>query len=1033
MRNRDSKFMCDLDEATLRDVFAASPEAIVVTDLNGKVIECNHKALELCGKRKKEDLVGKSCLEFIALKDRRRAKADLERTRLQGSEWKAEYAFMGKDERDFVAEVFASVAEDASGTPAYIIGVLRDISERRRMEKAAKESEGKYRSVVDNIAVGVSMIGPNMEILALNRQMQEWFPNVEVSKKPICYEVFNDPPRSGICSYCPTCKTLRDGQVHESVTDTPMGGKTVNFRIISSPIRDEDGKVVAAIEMVDNVTDRKKLEEELELYSKRLEHLVEERTRKLSESEEKLHSLFEHVPSGIYRSSCDGKILSGNPALVQMLGYDSLEQLMQADISRELYMKGHEREFWKKELMQKGEIRNAEIVLKRKNGERLVVLENAYVVCDEHGKISCFEGTLTDITDRKMLEERLAALNVYGVKLNAAKTLNDIYELTLDAMEKTLGFDYAAFLTVKNGMVHFTHQRGYPVPSGFKLPLDGSKGGVTVKAAVTGKTILLPDVSKDNDYVNGVEDSPPSKAELAVPVVAEGEVFGVLNVESEKLAAFDEKDAMLLEILASHAAAAISNMRRRQELEKWNAQQASLMKSSAEMIHSPNLHARLKSILDAINGLGWRRAVLSLTNEDLEIVKPEDIVTSGLTREEEKYLWETRKPGQVWRERFGPEFERFKLGEFYYLPWSDPWVQKRFFEGTVSSHLKPEDMVDWNPDDLLYAPLRLADGRIVGVVSIDDPADGKRPTRESLVPFELFLHQAAVAIENARLIEQLGNAKTQVQEYAKKLEAKVRERTKQLVAAQAKLLKTERLAAIGELAGMIGHDLRNPLTGIAGAAYYLKSKYAEKLDARGKEMLQVVEQSIDYSNKIINDLLEYSREIKLNLTKTDPRTILAAALSCVRIPEKVKVIDETQGEPKFMADADKMLRVFTNLLKNAVDAMPTGGTVTIRSERRGDSVVLSFIDDGVGMTREILNNLWTPLFTTKAKGMGFGLPICKRFVEGHGGKISVESQVGRGSTFTVVLPIEPKSKEDEKVYVGLPETVTSTELGNSVR
>jgi len=437
--------------------------------------------------------------------------------------------------------------------------------------------------------------------------------------------------------------------------------------------------------------------------------------------------------------------------------------------------------------------------------------------------------------------------------------------------------------------------------------------------------------------------------------------------------------------------------------------------------------------LDAINGLGWRRAVLSLTNEDLEIVKPEDIVTSGLTREEEKYLWETRKPGQVWRERFGPEFERFKLGEFYYLPWSDPWVQKRFFEGTVSSHLKPEDMVDWNPDDLLYAPLRLADGRIVGVVSIDDPADGKRPTRESLVPFELFLHQAAVAIENARLIEQLGNAKTQVQEYAKKLEAKVRERTKQLVAAQAKLLKTERLAAIGELAGMIGHDLRNPLTGIAGAAYYLKSKYAEKLDARGKEMLQVVEQSIDYSNKIINDLLEYSREIKLNLTKTDPRTILAAALSCVRIPEKVKVIDETQGEPKFMADADKMLRVFTNLLKNAVDAMPTGGTVTIRSERRGDSVVLSFIDDGVGMTREILNNLWTPLFTTKAKGMGFGLPICKRFVEGHGGKISVESQVGRGSTFTVVLPIEPKSKEDEKVYVGLPETVTSTELGNSVR
>jgi signal transduction histidine kinase len=498
-------------------------------------------------------------------------------------------------------------------------------------------------------------------------------------------------------------------------------------------------------------------------------------------------------------------------------------------------------------------------------------------------------------------------------------------------------------------------------------------------------------------------------------------------VESEELNAFDDDAIMLLMILASHAATAINNIKRRDELEKRSAQQASLMKSSAEMIHSSDLHQRLQAILDAIKGLGWRRVVLSVRDEHLDISKPEAIVTAGLTKDEAQFLWTNRQPGQVWQERFGPEFERFRLGEFYYLPWSDPWVQKRFFEGTVSSHIKPEEMVDWNPDDLLYAALRLADGRIVGVVSIDDPADGKRPTRESLVPLELFLHQAAVAIENARLIEQLDNARGQVQDYAKGLEVKVYERTKALVEAHSRLLKTERLAAIGELAGMVGHDLRNPLTGIAGAVYYLKSKYSNALDARGREMLQIIEQDIDYSNKIINDLLEYSREIKLELKTTDPKAILQEVLPRLKVPRKVKIVDETNGEIQLKVDVKKIVRVFTNIMRNAYDAMPQGGTLTVKCAKKDDNVIFSFSDTGVGMTQETMSKLWTPLFTTKAKGMGFGLPICKRFVEGHGGKLIVESETGVGSTFTVILPADPKAEDkDEKVWVNLPESVLPT-------
>jgi signal transduction histidine kinase len=642
--------------------------------------------------------------------------------------------------------------------------------------------------------------------------------------------------------------------------------------------------------------------------------------------------------------------------------------------------------------------------------------------CVSSGVGSCVEVG----AERRHYEERLSALNSCGWRLSAAKRLDEVYELTLDTMERTLGFEHASFVTVDSDRLRFVSQRGYTARLDYELPLDGAKGGITVRAVQMRKSVLVPDVTKDKGYQRANPAVPPAGSELVVPVIAEGEVLGVLNVESEELNRFDEEDVMLLEILASHAATAINNLKRRDEIQKRIDQQASLMKSSAEMIHSVDLHQRLQAILDAIRGLGWGRVVLSLTDENFDITKPEDIVGSGLTEEERLYLWKHRKPGGAWKERFGPQFERFKIGEFYYLPWSDSFVREKFSHGVVLSHLSQEQMLDWDPNDLLLAPLRLADGRNVGVVSIDDPADGKRPTKESLAPLELFLYQAAVAIENGRLIQQLNQAKDQIQGYAQQLEVKVKDRTRELVEAQNQLLKTQRLAAIGELAGMVGHDLRNPLTGIAGAAYYLKTKLDRKLDKREREMLETVEKAIGYSNKIINDLLEYSREIRLELSEAEPKSLLKEALSLIEVPQKIRVLNRTRGDPRVKVDKEKIRRVFVNIVKNAFDAMPDGGKLTVKSEKDGENVAFTFSDTGTGMSKEVMTKLWSPLFTTKARGMGFGLAICKRIVEAHTGKISVESVAGKGSTITVTLPTEPKILDEERtVWVNMPEHLQS--------
>jgi PAS domain S-box-containing protein len=568
----------------------------------------------------------------------------------------------------------------------------------------------------------------------------------------------------------------------------------------------------------------------------------------------------------------------------------------------------------------------------------------------------------------------------------------------------------------------------------------------------------------------------------------------------------------------------------------------SLMKSSAVMLRTMDMRKRLKTVAEAVREQGWRRVVISLRDEDLNTT---DIVTAGLTPKEEQYLKGHQAPGHEWQKRLSSMFERYRLGEFYYLPWRDPLVRQQF-KYALSSKIPKKDTIDWDPDDLLYIPLRLPSGQVVGIMSIDDPADGRRPTKESLAPLELFAHQAAVAIESARLIQQLNDAKKQLEEYANHLEEKVKERTRNLKESEEKLrsifaaspdaitatdlegkiiecneqavkthgyaskkeligknalmliaskdqhraientkktseqgslknveytlvtkdgrefpaelsatvikdasgkamgfvamtkditarkqmeqqlFKSERLAAIGELAAMIGHDLRNPLTGITGAAYYLKTKLGKKMDIKAKEMLEIIEKDIEYSNKIINDLLEYSREIRLEQVGTTPKSLVREALSLVTVPENIRVINLSKNKPRMKADAEKMKRTLANMIKNAFDAMPIGGTLTIKSRRINNNVQIAFADTGIGMSKQVLDKLWRPLFTTKAKGMGFGLPICKRIVEAHGGKISVESTVGKGTTFTITVPIQPEVEESEEIWMNMPESLSST-------
>ncbi len=1013
--------------------------------------------------------------------------------------------------------------ENAHGAHIGWIWSVTDITKRKETEERLRNSEEKFRRIVEN----------NQDVVVLTQ------PNGFISYiSPACLNVLGYDPEDLLGKQFEIIHP-KDLNRAKNVYSEALKGKSYSnyeYRVVTkegktkwvstswSPIV-TDGNVRFVVSVIKDITERKKTE------------------RDFAWSFSLLNAALESTADGILIVDRAGKVSSYNKRFAEMWRIPEPLLLTRDDnrlLAFVLDQLRHPQLFLKKvrELYNTPEAESYD-TLEFKDGR---IFERYSKPQNLDGQIVGRVWSFRDVTESKHYEERLSALNSYAGKLHVAQTFDQVCELTLDAMEKTLEMAHASFATVEGKALCFKHQRGYRSPVDFCLPLSGEKKGITVRAAVTRKSVIVSDTLNDPDYVSGNPKLPPARSELAVPLVSENRVIGVLNAEGMEPNEFDKNDCRLLETLAFHASTAIRNIAEQQEIRKLNEQQNLLMSSFTSVIHTVNLHSRLVKIAGAIQQLGWRRVVLSVRDEHLNITRPEDIVTVGLTKQEKSFLWTNRHSGEVWRRRFGPEFERYKIGEFYYLPWSDPTVRKKFAKGTIPSKLSKECMVDWDPQDLLYAPLRLTDGRTVGVVSVDDPVDGKKPTQKTLTPLELFLHQAAVSIENAKLIKQ-------VEDYAEHLEERITERTAELKRSEEKiksifaaspdaitatdqngnisecseqtlkihdyskkedllgksafvliakkdhqkamenmaktakqgsiknveytftskdgrefpaelsasvvrdasgniagfvavsrditerkqieqrLMRSERLAAIGELAGMVGHDLRNPLQGIAGATYYLRSKLAGKIHEKVDEMLHIIQKDIEYSNKIIDDLLEYSREIKLELTETNPQAMIKETLSFVKTPENVRIVNESKSAPTIAVDIEKLRRVFLNLVRNAFDAMPKGGTLTISSKKTEDSVSFVFADTGVGMCGKTLQKLWTPLFTTKAKGMGFGLAICKRIVEAHGGSISVESKIGCGTTFIVTVPIRPKRisvEGGEDVWVSMPESLLST-------
>jgi two-component system CheB/CheR fusion protein len=224
-----------------------------------------------------------------------------------------------------------------------------------------------------------------------------------------------------------------------------------------------------------------------------------------------------------------------------------------------------------------------------------------------------------------------------------------------------------------------------------------------------------------------------------------------------------------------------------------------------------------------------------------------------------------------------------------------------------------------------------------------------------------------------------------------------------------KLESAENLAVIGQTAGMVGHDIRNPLQAIVSATYLAKDDLASLPQSDIKksliESMKEIEDQASYISKIVADLQDFSRPLKPFSEETDLRQLIDNLLLSIEMEENVKMISEIADDvQKVKVDPDYLKRILTNLLINAEQAMPDGGRITITAQKENGNCLITVEDTGEGIPEDVKPNLFMPLFTTKSKGQGFGLAVSKRLAKAMGGDITFESEKGNGSKFTIKLP-----------------------------
>jgi len=720
----------------------------------------------------------------------------------------------------------------------------------------------------------------------------------------------------------------------------------------------------------------------------------------LRESEEHFRLLIDRAPIGlaIIRGG-DGAIVFSNDRFARLFGYTSID----IPNIRDWWQLAYPEENYRQWVM---EAWNAAVAKAVHNGTDIegqqvnITCKNGAIRVVEISGISIGENFLvifTDITERKHAEEvsrrmmeRWSTIYRAGEEISASLDIEQVFQAVYRAVGQVMpceDFLISMYDEDRNLMWgDYIIENGarvasnpYQIDVGNRVapnpyPANRGLGGFIVK---TGQSVLLN--SPEQIAASGINfvsygSGPITSSVLAVPLRLKDRIIGIVSAQSYSQDAYTSDDQEMLEMLARHAAIGIDNA---MLIEKAQQEISERMQAEEKIrVSQEQLHAVIEG-----SRLGF---------SDWNI-----------------------KTGVIQRNARWAEMIGFNLQE----------VESSF--------------IQWN--DLIHP-----DDRASALQALQDHLDGKTPIHRDEYRLRAKDGNYRWILDQGTIIEYDAQGKPsrmtathtditerkQAEEKARQLnielESRVEERTRELREAQEQLVRHEKLAVLGQMASSIGHELRNPLGVINSAVYYLKLVQPDA-DEKIKQYLGIIEQEVHTSERIISDLLDFARIKSVDRAAVSVSELIHQTLARFPAPESVEVFIEIPNDlPQVYVDPRQIIQVLGNITLNACQAVmtsPNGGALpdsNADGQKRGllslhasavdDMINIVIEDNGVGIPAENLNKIFEPLFTTKTKGVGLGLPVSQKLIQVNGGHIEVQSEAGKGSSFSVFLPIDKESK-----------------------
>jgi hypothetical protein len=687
----------------------------------------------------------------------------------------------------------------------------------------------------------------------------------------------------------------------------------------------------------------------------RLFHQAQQTMRQLAEERNLLRTVIDIMPDLTYIKDTESRFLLANVATARNVGVTSPDELLgKTDFdfcSPELAAQYYAEE---QEVMRLGEpIFNLEEPGVDLAGNQLWGLTNIIPLRDSQGKVVGLVGTTRDITERKRAEEalerratQLALINDIGGKIAAVLDLDSVLDRAARLVRESFGYHHVGLFTIDRdqGELVMRARSGdfaHLFPLEHRLKLgQGMVGWV----GLHGERLLANDVDAEPRYVNLYPDVVPTRSELSVPIQVGAEIVGVLDVQSPQLNAFDENDVMVMETLASQIAVAIENAR------LYEAVQREL----AERERAEDALVRSVSLL---------RATLESTADGILVVDG----TGKIVNFNQRFTEMWRIPDGVIASRDDDQALAFVLDQL-----SDPG---EFITKVRELYSQPEaesfDVLHFKDDRIFerYSrPQRIEDKVVGRVWSFRDVTERKR-AEETL----------------ARQAQELARSNAELEQFAY----------------------------------IASHDLQEPLRMVASYVKLLEQRYQGQLDSDADEFIFFAVDGASRMQALINDLLTYSRVGTRGkpFEPTDCSTCLNHALTNLKIAiEESGAVVTHDPLPTVMADAAQLVQLFQNLIGNAIkfhgDRRPEVhvGVKRREGESHGEAAhwLFSVRDNGIGIEPQYFERIFLIFQRLHGRGeypgTGIGLAVCRKIVERHGGRIWVESEPGKGSTFYFTLP-----------------------------